>query len=112
MVATLGMGYFLQKQGAELDRLLPYGMLDIEAPWSPERAKEFRATLGNKGIEVARQQTLADFVFLVLYPLAISLSCALVAGSLPDKAGAIGMMIAWGVLLAGPLDAVEHGRLG
>jgi hypothetical protein len=57
---------------------------------------------------VVRRQTLADFVFLVLYPLAISLSCTLVAGSLPDKASAIGMMIAWGVLLAGPLDAVEN----
>ncbi|MFA5923665.1 MAG: hypothetical protein WC856_20630 [Methylococcaceae bacterium] len=108
VAATLGMGYFLQKQGAELDRLLPYGVLEIETPWSPERAVEIREALGKEGIEIARQQTLADFFFLILYPLAISLSCALVAGSLHDKAGAIGMTVAWGVLLAGPFDAVEN----
>lgn len=61
-----------------------------------------------EGIEVARQQTLVDFVFLMFYSLAISLSCTLIAPSLHDKAGAIGMMIAWGVLLASPFDAIEY----
>jgi hypothetical protein len=32
-----------------------------------------------EGIEIARQQTLVDFVFLVFYSLAISLSCTLIA---------------------------------
>jgi hypothetical protein len=44
----------------------------------------------------------------MLYPLAISLSCALIAANLPDKAGAIGIAIAWGVLLAGPFDIIEN----
>jgi hypothetical protein len=81
VAATLDMGYWLQKQGAEIDRRLPYGVLAIEAPSSSERAEEIRSALGEEGVEVARQQTLADFVFLILYPLAISLSCALVAAT-------------------------------
>jgi hypothetical protein len=106
--ATLGMGYWLQNLGTEIDQRLPYGILAIEMPWSSERAEEIRVALGEEGIKAARQQTFADFVFLMLYPLAISLSSALIAASLPDKAGAIGIAITWGVLLAGPLDALEN----
>lgn len=94
--------------GGELDQRLQYGVLDIEAPWTRQHAKEVRAALGENGIEVARQQILVDFVFLILYPLAISLACALIAQGLPGGVGAIGMMIAWCVLLAGPLDTIEN----
>lgn len=110
IIATLAVGRNLQKQGVELDRLLPNGgILEVEAPWTSERAKRIKDSLENgKCMQVARDQILGDFVFLIYYPLAISLSCALVSGKLDGQFGVIGMMIAWGVLLAGPLDAVEN----
>lgn len=108
IVAALAFGYYLGKQGAPLGKLLPHGVLDIEMPWSTERAQEVNKALGEAGIAVAMKQTKLDFVFLVLYPLAISLTCALVAGSLSGKGSAIGMTVARAVLFAGLLDAVEN----
>ena len=108
IVAALAFGYYFGKQGAPLNRLLPHGVLDIEAPWSTERAQAINQALGDSGIAVARRHTRLDFIFLVLYPLALSSACALLAAALPGKAGAIGMMVAWAVLCAAPLDAVEN----
>lgn len=108
IVAVLAFGCYLGKQGAPLDRLLPHGVLDIAAPWSTERAQAINQALGDSGIAAARRHTALDFIFLVLYPLALSLACALLAAALPGKPGAIGMMVAWAVLCAAPLDAVEN----
>jgi hypothetical protein len=66
------------------------------------------ARLGKCEREVARKQVWLDFAFLVLYPLAISLACALLGDYLGGKAGLVGLMAAWAVLIAGPLDAVEN----
>lgn len=108
IAASILVAMCLQRHGTAVDAALKYGVLEVEAPWSRERADEIRTLLGDDGIAAVRAQTRFDFVFLVLYPIAISLSCALIASRLDGQAGAIGMLIAWGVLLAGPLDAVEN----
>ena len=79
IAASIVFAMYLQRQGAAADAVLKYGVLDIEAPWSSERANTIRTLLGDDGIAAARAQTRLDFVFLVLYPLAISLACSLVA---------------------------------
>ena len=107
-MATLAMGNYLQRLGIELNQFLPNGILDLEASGSTQRANEILKALGHKGISLARQQTQADFLFLLLYPLAISLACSLLASNLPGSIGMIGGMIAWAILLAIPLDATEN----
>lgn len=108
IAASIVIAIYLQRQGAAADAILKYGVLDVEAPWSSERARTVQRLLGDDGIAAVRAQTRLDFVFLVLYPLAISLAVALLAHRLDGQAGAIGILISWGVLLACPLDAIEN----
>jgi hypothetical protein len=63
--------------------------------------------LGEDGIAAARHQTYVDFAFLIAYPLALSLGCGLSEG-LSGKHALMGMLMAWAVLLALPLDATEN----
>lgn len=51
-----------------------------------------------------------DFLFLVVYPLTIGLGCVLLSRRLSGGAGfvgSLGVVLAWGQLLAGLLDVVE-----
>ena len=41
-LAALPVGHYLRKRGGELDQRLQYGVLDIEAPWTRQHAKEVR----------------------------------------------------------------------
>jgi hypothetical protein len=52
--ATLGMVYWLQNLGTEVDRRLPNGVLAIEMPWPSEHGEEIRAALGEEGIKAAQ----------------------------------------------------------
>jgi len=51
-----------------------------------------------------------DFLFLVAYPLTIGLGCILISRRLSGQTGfivSLGVVLAWGQLLAGLLDVVE-----
>jgi hypothetical protein len=107
-IVTVVMSLYLAKLGALLDARLPAGIIDLEASWSSERAQRLLFVLGTDGIKAGRRQTYLDFVFLMIYPIALSLGGALLAGTLEGKNAAIGMLIAWAVLLALPFDAIEN----
>ena len=52
-----------------------------------------------------------DYLFLVLYALAIGLGCTLVAGALEQRApflARVGLLLGWGLLVAALLDALEN----
>lgn len=94
-----------------LDALLkarePAGILALEFAWTGERAAEILAAW--KDLEsVVRLQTWWDFVFLLCYPLALSLACAMLATAAGNPVPMIGTFVAWAVLAAIPLDAVEN----
>ena len=110
VIITVGVSYGLSRQGKPLSTdKIHNGILAIEAPWSTERASEVVASWQQKGLlRIARKQVYYDFLFLALYPLALSILCAWLAGSLPEKWGLLGILVSWGVLLAGPLDAIEN----
>ena len=59
-IAALVVGNYLQQQGAELDRLLPNGVLNLEAPWSRQQADEIPSKLGEGGIAIARRLTVSS----------------------------------------------------
>ena len=85
----------------------PGGILALEFAWSGERAAGILAAW--KGLEaVVRLQTRWDYLFLLCYPLALSLACAMLADAPHNPVPMIGAFVAWAVLAAIPLDAVEN----
>lgn len=110
VLITVAVAYGINRQGKPLTTdKLPNGIVEIEVPWSTERASEVVASWEGKGLlGIARKQVYYDFLFLVLYPLALSILCAWLGGSVPVKLSLLGILVSWGVLLAGPLDAIEN----
>jgi len=107
-VAAAWLGYLLKQHGAEFEKLLPNGVLDLETPWSTRVADDVLHRLGVVGVNAARAHTKLDFAFLLLYPVAMSLGCALLGGALTSTMGALCILASWSVLLAAPLDAIEN----
>jgi hypothetical protein len=110
VLITVGVAYGLNRQGKPLSTdKSPNGILEIELPWSTERASDIVAWWEQNGLlQTAREQVYYDFLFLALYPLALSMLCAWLAGSVPAKLGMLGILLSWGVLLAAPFDAIEN----
>jgi len=55
-----------------------------------------------------------DYVFLIAYPLTIGFACLWAAGVIRGRRwplASVGILLAWGQLLAGLLDAVENAAL-
>lgn len=87
----------------------PDGILNLELARSPDEVSAVIGAWGKERLVAAILQTWADFLFLVLYPLELSLGCWLLARSLPQGSMAsLGRAVAALVLLAGPLDAAEN----
>lgn len=98
----------LTSQGKPLiTEAAPNGILSYEFAWNQSKAG---LILDSWKLlkETARSQLLLDFAFLVFYPLAISLACAMLADSPQNKMAVVGAFISWAVLAAGLLDAAEN----
>lgn len=94
-----------------LDEILktrvPGGILALEFAWSGQRAAQILAAW--EGLEaVVRLQTRWDDLFLLCYPVALALACAMLADAPGNPVPMIGAFVAWVVLAAIPLDAVEN----
>lgn len=94
-----------------LDELLqekvPAGIFGLEFAWSGERAREILEAWA--GLEaVVRVQTYWDYAFLLCYPVALSLACAMLADAPANPVPLIGIFVAWATLAAVPLDALEN----
>lgn len=111
ILLTILWGRYLMAQGAPLLSKLPNGIIDLEVPWSTATAQRYLELLGTEGRALARKNLELDFVFLILYPLAISLTCAVLATSVGGKAELLGVILAWAALAAMPLDATENATM-
>jgi hypothetical protein len=85
----------------------PNGILSYEFSWSRSQAELILRSWDSLK-DVAKQQLLLDFGFLIVYPLLLSLACAMLAESPFNRMAVVGIFISWAVLAAGPLDAVEN----
>ena len=108
VAGSVAFSVWLAEQGRSLrGPAAPYGVASFEFAWSRENAAEmiddWRPVL-----EIARRQVQIDFGFLVFYPLATSLACAMLAESRFNGRPATGVFLSWAVLAAGPLDAAEN----
>jgi hypothetical protein len=81
VVLTLAYGDLLKRQGEPLKRVLAHGIVSLELPGTSAAAQQMVAALGDL-VPVARRQVQLDFGYLLLYPWAFSLACALLAAPL------------------------------
>lgn len=100
--------YKLSAQGKSLiTPAAPNGILSYEFAWNRSQAELIIGSWGSHK-DKAKEQLWLDFGFLVIYPLLLSLSCAMLAESSFNSMAAVGFFISWAALAAGPLDAVEN----
>ncbi|MCB1896765.1 MAG: hypothetical protein H6945_15360 [Zoogloeaceae bacterium] len=90
-----------------LQSRVPGGILALEFAWSGERASAILASWHGLEDQV-RSQTLWDYLFLLCYPPALALACAMLCGADGNPVAMIGTFVAWAVLAATPLDAIEN----
>jgi hypothetical protein len=85
----------------------PNGILAYEFAWSRDQAAQVLGSWRSFK-DVAQQQLRLDFGFLILYPLLLSLACAMLTESPLNSMAVVGCFVSWATLAAGPLDAVEN----
>jgi hypothetical protein len=110
VVATVAYSRALGNQGEKLqNRVATQRVISLELAWTQDRADAVRKSwVDDSKLDLAKKQIHWDFGFLLLYPLAFSLACSLLARSPKGIGGPIGVVIAWSVLAALPLDATEN----
>lgn len=104
--ATLGVMTWVGFLGRSLSTsITPRGIVDLELACSVDRVIEILGVWGLDGIEAAIVQTWVDYLFLLLYPVTLSLACWLLSRAVWTR---LGRTVAGLVLLAAPLDAAEN----
>ncbi|HET6765237.1 MAG TPA: hypothetical protein VFH27_16235 [Longimicrobiaceae bacterium] len=109
LVLTVAIAVYLGRQGKPLREAVPGGILAYEFAWTRDGAQRLlNAWSADDLPAVLRRQLWWDFAFIAVYPLCLSMACALLAMTPHDRMAAVGVFIAWAVLLAAPLDATEN----
>jgi hypothetical protein len=110
-ILTLGAGALALPSLGRLD-LRGVSILDIELMRTSENAAQQVALLGPSGVDAAQMSIYLDFPFLVLYALALSAACAVLAARAADRGAAAlaatGSLMVWAAPIAAALDAVEN----
>lgn len=89
----------------------PYGIVSFEFAGDLATAKYIIKEWGESGRVLAGFHLGLDYLFLVFYPIFISLGCALAAThfwSTHKRLSRIALVLSWGQIFAGLLDAVEN----
>lgn len=107
VIAGLVMVYRLGPLDDVLRTRVSGGILALEFAWTGEGADAVLSAW--KGLEsVAVLQTRWDFLFLLCYPAALSVACVMLSDAPANPVPMIGVFVAWVVLAAIPLDALEN----
>ncbi len=112
LISTLGLGISLQALGSPLKTsAAPAGIVSFEFAGTLDLAREIVDSWGTKGRVFAGLNLGLDYLFLVSYTICIGLGCMLLARSVVGRfrfLHSIGMVLAWGQVGAGLLDALEN----
>jgi hypothetical protein len=110
-ILTLGMGALMLPALGRMD-LRGVSIRDVELMRTSTKAAETVAQLGPGGVDAAQMSLYLDFGMLILYALALSAACAVVAARAAERGrtglAAAGRTIAWLAVVAAALDAVEN----
>ncbi len=111
-VAAMAMAKILSTVGAGLtlkDEGIAFGIVNLEVSWSRERAEAIvKAWRKHQVVGKALQQTQLDFIFLLIYPAALSLACVMTAGGSDGLMADTGLAMSWIILFCAPFDAIEN----
>ncbi|MBI1398370.1 MAG: hypothetical protein GC151_20540 [Betaproteobacteria bacterium] len=113
--ATLALAVTLASQARDLRMApqVPEGMLSYEFAWTLARVHEILSAWGAELREVAHACLVRDFAFLVTYPVALSVACAIVSDVSGAPYAPVAVFLSWAVLAAIPLEILENlGLLG
>jgi len=84
-------------------------IMKIEMPWTQSEAETVVKVWKDKQqIDAAINQTRLDFLFLLIYPAALSLACVMASGSKTGLMANAGGKLSWAVLFCTPLDFTEN----
>lgn len=89
----------------------PQGIVSYELAGTLDRAQAILDSWGANGRVYAGLSLGIDYLFMVAYAGAIGLGCALIGGRLSSRRkrlGALSGLLAWGLIVAGLLDALEN----
>lgn len=104
------VGLILLGRPLETD-IAPYGIVSFELAGNLSAARDITQSWGETGRVYAGLNLGLDYLYIVAYSSCIGLGCVLVARaqSQQNKQFAnIGVIIAWGQLVAGLIDAMEN----
>ena len=108
---TLGVGALALPSLGRMD-IRGVSIIDIELMRTSSNAAEQVARLGPDAVEAAKMAIYLDFPFLVLYALALSASCAVLAARAAERGrstlASAGRTIAWAAPVAALFDAIEN----
>jgi hypothetical protein len=91
--------------------LAPSGILSFEFAGDLSHAQKITESWGGSGRIAAGLSLGLDYLFLLIYAGSIGMGCVLVARSVSKRTkqlSKIGILLAWALLLAALLDAVEN----
>jgi hypothetical protein len=111
-ILSIAVMVALDDQGSRLKtEASPWGIVSFEFVGSGEAAARMLAGWGERGRLIAGINLGLDFLFILVYAVALSLGSAIAArshGRFSTSREIIGYLIAWGALLAGLFDVVEN----
>ena len=88
------------------------GIISFELARTPQRASEILSAWDDEGRDAARRSLYLDYPFLVFYGLFLAGACSAVARRAGELGRAplatVGILLAWGALLAAWSDAFEN----
>jgi hypothetical protein len=111
LALTLGVMFALQLLGAPLvTQRSPAGIVSYELAGDIAQSQAMVAAWGEQGGIYAGLNLGLDYLFILAYATSIGLACVLVGRSLIafPRWAALGNLLAWGLLVAATLDAVEN----
>jgi len=107
--ASLALMIWLGVQGQPLRTpAAPNAVIDLELAWSKARADKIVTSWGDAPRPVAVAAIAWDYLFLIAYPVCLSLSCVFISRHVGSLLAMLGVVFAWLVLCAGVLDAFEN----
>jgi hypothetical protein len=111
LIATIGVGYYMQSQGAPLVmEHTPYGIFNLEFAWNRYDVIGIKKLWDNEGLAIAITNIYIDFIFLLVYSTSLYFGLKLASERVYHKQffnKLIGFLLSiW--FMPGLLDACEN----
>lgn len=107
LLAAMGLIHDPLAEG-EAGRVAPWGMISLQLTHEVDAARAILDAWRGPLRDRALFGLGFDYLFMAVYPWFLSLGCALLAERTGGRTGRLGIVLAWLLPLAWPLDALEN----